>query len=218
MPDVAGERVARMTDTRLPEHFLTSPTLDGLTSDAFRVYANGLMWSVTHGTDGLIPDRALRLLHPDGRRLELAAELHAAGLWHHDDAGYHVPDFLKYQTPAEQVEKARTLARERKRKQRDREAAGDSDEDEVGVSRVTERVTDGVSHGEVTEDRTETGHDAVKRGTYGTFVGAQTEDEHDAEPVAPCYACKTPNHPDAVKCSFCQNRLTDDLTVRRAAS
>jgi len=187
-----------VTDTRLPEHFLTSPTLDALSSDAFRVYVNGLMWSVTHGTDGLLPERSLRFLHPDGKRPELAAELTTTGLWECDDDGHHVPDFLRYQTPAEQVERSRAFTRERKRRQRDRECADDPDGDDLSVSRVTERVTSGVT----SEDRT------------GQAVVEETNYE-SAEPADPrCYACGTSNPADAAECSWCHNRIHADGSPR----
>lgn len=209
-----------MTDTRLPEHFLTSPTLDGLTSDAFRVYVNGLMWSVTHGTDGLLPERSLRFLHPDGKRPEVAVELVAAGLWEHDDAGYHVPDFLRYQTPAEQVERSRAFTRERKRRQRDRECADDPDEDNLSVSRVTDRVTERVTAAVTSEDRT--GQDryvAVKGTNYGTFVGTQVEHEQSSDPAAvvACYACQTSNPAGSNECGYCHNTISGDGSPRLRA-
>lgn len=189
-----------MTDTRLPEHYLTSPVLDGLTADAFRVFINGLLWSATHGTDGLLPERALRYLHPDGNRPELSAELIAAGLWDHDDDGYHVPDFLKYQTPAAQIEQARALARERKRRQRERESGDDGESSpDLSVSRVTGRVTARVT----SEDRT--GQAAVKGTTYETFVGAPAEKEQPGEPVVVdpvCYSCRSPIAAGAAVCGW----------------
>lgn len=204
-----------MTDTRLPEHFLTAPTLDGLSSDAFRVYVNGLMWSVTHGTDGLLPERSLRFLHPEGKRPELAAELVATGLWERDDAGHHVRDFLDFQTPAEQVERARAFTRERKRRQRDRECADDPDGDNLSVSRVTGRVTERVTSGVTSEDRT--GQAVVEETNYETFVGDQPEDEQSGEPVATgvrCYSCKSSNPAGAAVCGWCGNRIHADGSAR----
>jgi len=150
-----------VTDTRLPEHYLTSPTLDALTSDAFRVYVNSLIWSNAHGTDGVLPTRALRLLHPDGTRHDLADELVAVGLLEQSDDGYTVRDFLTYQSSAKSVETARELARDRKRRQREREQ-------EEALSRVTDPVTSrGTSRGRP-EDRTGTGQDSPKGDRYVT--------------------------------------------------
>lgn len=179
-----------MTDTRLPEHFLTSPTLDGLSSDAFRVYVNGLMWSVTHGTDGLLPERALRYLHPDGKRSEQLTELVTARLWEHDDAGYHVPDFLKYQTPATQIEKARATDRERKRiaRQQQLDRAGPSPDLSVS-DRTSDRTADRTS-GRHTEERTET----VQGQQLGKEVAQEVEQHEQPNPDLPhrCKSCSTP--------------------------
>ncbi len=111
-----------MTDTRLPEYFLTSPVLDSLTDAAFRVFINGLVCSVAHGTDGHLNTRALRLLHPDGPRYDLVEDLLAIGLWRAVDGGYEIAKFLDHQSSAEQVAKGRAADRERKRRQREREA------------------------------------------------------------------------------------------------
>ena len=55
-----------MTETRFPESFLTDPRIDNLSDAAFRVYVNGEIYSVSHGTDGALTGRALRFLHPEG--------------------------------------------------------------------------------------------------------------------------------------------------------
>jgi hypothetical protein len=108
-----------VTDTRLPEHYLTDPRLDALDDAAYRVFINGLMWSVTHGTDGVLPALALRWLHPDAGRVTGAAQtLVAAGLWTQTGNGHMVRDFGKHQSSAETVEHMRKQARERKERQR----------------------------------------------------------------------------------------------------
>ena len=111
-----------MTDTDWPEHWLTDPGMNTLTDAAFRVFANGLMWSVTHGTDGELPRSALRWLHPDENALSAAvAELVAVGKWAEDSDGYLIANFLRHQTSAAVIEAARLLAGDRKREQRERE-------------------------------------------------------------------------------------------------
>ncbi len=112
-----------MTDTRLPEAWLTDPVLDALSSDAIRVFFFGLMWSNTNGTDGVIPERVLRLLHPDGKRQDCVEELVAARLWRvQQSAGtYRVVGFLDHQTSAAEMEAKRKLNRERQRQFRQRQ-------------------------------------------------------------------------------------------------
>jgi len=114
-----------VTDTRLAESFLTHPALDELSDGAHRVYVQGLVYAVGHGTDGLLPRRSLRFLHPEGPRPANVAELVAAGLWSAVGDGYEVRNFLRYQSSAEQVRLAaearqagRDAAAEKKREQR----------------------------------------------------------------------------------------------------
>lgn len=55
-----------MTDSRLPGHWLNEMRFMDLTDRQWRIFTNGLMWSNEQATDGYIPDRYLRLLHPKG--------------------------------------------------------------------------------------------------------------------------------------------------------
>jgi hypothetical protein len=148
-----------MTDTRLPEHYLTSPALEGLTDSAFRVFINGLMFSVTHGTDGKLAVRSLRWLHPDVPALEpAAAELTAAGLWRRTENGWSIVDFLKWQTPAADVEAGRAKARDNRRRQR-KHYRGDHSEctpETCGVVRMSGATVPSVAPRPLrTEDRTQ---------------------------------------------------------------
>lgn len=122
-----------MTDTRLAESFLTHPALDALSDAAHRVYVLGLVYAVSHGTDGRLPRRALRYLHPDGAQPVLVDELLAAGLWQRTGEDYRVRHFLRYQSSAEQVRLAaearqaqRASEAERKREQRAKRKAAES--------------------------------------------------------------------------------------------
>lgn len=120
-----------MTDTRLAESFLTNPKTDALSDAGFRVYVLALVWSTTHGTDGFVPGRALRYLHPEGSDQSLVDELVKARLWEPFSGGWNIHDFLTYQTPAalkQQLDEARKQQRakdaERKRNQRAKKGAG----------------------------------------------------------------------------------------------
>lgn len=119
---------AAVTDTRLAESFLTHPTVDGLSDAAHRVYVNGLVYAVAGSTDGHLPKRSLRLLHPEGTSAPVVHELLAAGLWTQHEGGYLIRNYLRYQSSAEQVKQAaeaRHAQREAdaKRKREAREAA-----------------------------------------------------------------------------------------------
>lgn len=145
-----------MTDTRIAESFLTNLKVDGTSSDALRVFVMGLVWSNSNGTDGEIPVTALRLLHPDGRRDDLVAELVDRNFWHATETGWLIHDFLKYQMPAAQVDPAKELNRERKRRQREKQqlqalnqlVTRDKPRD------VTQPVTRGLTGQDRTVDRT----------------------------------------------------------------
>lgn len=128
-----------MTDTRLHPTFLGNLKVDKLDDICFRVYTNSLVYAGSHETDGHIPRRALRLLHPDPIDLLRVADLLVvARLWEPAEDGYTVHDFLHYQTPAEQVERTREAARIRKQRERDKQLDKDT-------SRGTGRVSPGTA-------------------------------------------------------------------------
>ena len=64
-----------MTDARLPGRWLTDPHLEALSDRLWRVHTGALMWSAEQGTDGLLPRRTLRLLHPEIATLDDAQAL-----------------------------------------------------------------------------------------------------------------------------------------------
>lgn len=165
-----------MTDARLVEGFLTNPKIDVLTDAAFRTYVNGLVFSVSAGTDGLLAERALRLLHPDGARADVVSELVDGRLWEPVASGWRIHDFLKHQTKAEQVERSRELARLRKERERQKKADDD-------LSRVTGRVTDDATP----KDRTETGKALTTERT------AEVEVEPDDDPPSTAARCYDPD-------------------------
>jgi hypothetical protein len=105
-------------DARIPERALTDPVLDGLSDAAYRVWVAGLAYSVGQNSDGLIPARALRLLHPDGPRSDLARELVARGVWTVNGDGWRNLRHQDAQTTAADVERLREQARERQAKHR----------------------------------------------------------------------------------------------------
>lgn len=113
-----------MTDARLPGRWLTDPTMDALSDRAWRTFTGGLMWSNEAGTDGLIPARALRFLHPRGVDGATASELVNAGLWEQGDDSFTVPHWKKRgQELASVVEQRREDNRLRQAAWRDKEKA-----------------------------------------------------------------------------------------------
>jgi hypothetical protein len=57
-----------MTDARVPDHWLGKPEFDAMSDETWRVFIGALQWSNRHGTDGKIPNRYLKTLHPDGEK------------------------------------------------------------------------------------------------------------------------------------------------------
>jgi hypothetical protein len=114
-----------MTDARLPCHWLHDPAIEELSDRSWRTYTGSLMWSAEHGTDGRLPARALRLLHPDGADDAAAAELVAAGRWKRVQDGYQIPDWEAHQSLAADVARQRERNRRRQRAWREHQVSTD---------------------------------------------------------------------------------------------
>lgn len=111
-----------MVDARLPSEWLGSIRIDNLSDRAFRVLAGALMWCNGQGTDGAIPLRYTKYLHPDGDDTAAFEELEQAGLWHRDGEGFMLvgwSDNLR-QSTAEEVQRYREASRRRQKAYRDR--------------------------------------------------------------------------------------------------
>lgn len=136
-----------MTDSRLPSRWLTNPDMDGLSDKAWRVFTLALMWANENGTDGAIPRRAYRFLHPDGVTDVEVAELVGAALIVETGDGFTMPAWSTDlgQSSAASVRQARENHRERQKRYRDRQAV---ESDSVSSSptdethNVTRHVTD----------------------------------------------------------------------------
>lgn len=110
-----------MTDARLPSGWLGSIRFDSLSDCAWRVFTGALMWSVEQGTDGLIPTRYLRTLHPDGEQPGAYAELVAAHLWIACPTGFQLLDWSGDlgQSSAQEIATYKENARNRQRRWRE---------------------------------------------------------------------------------------------------
>lgn len=128
-----------MADARLRGAWLGKMRFDDLSDTAWRVFTSALMWSTEQGTDGAIPARYVRFLHPDGEQPEAVEELVAAGLAKRVDDGLELIDWAGElgQSTAEQVEEYKRNARERQRKRRQR-VASQSNEQGAGESPADE--------------------------------------------------------------------------------
>lgn len=115
-----------MVDARLPAEWLGSIRIDNLSDRAFRVLAGALMWCNGQGTDGTIPARYAKYLHPDGDDAEAFDELVRAGLWERDGDGFRLVGWSTAlrQSTAEEVSRYREGARRRQKEYRDRQRGG----------------------------------------------------------------------------------------------
>ena len=179
-----------MADARLQSHWLNNPEFDDLSDAAWRVLTGALMWSNGRGTDGLIPTRYLRMLHPDGELPEAFRQLEVAGLWIKTATGYQLVEWVKVlgQSTAETVEHNKEMNRMKQQKWRDEQSkkAGRTSPafSPTPTSDVTDHVT-GYVTGHVGQDKTETetAKDVVSSGNDNSeTVNQQTEPASEPAP------------------------------------
>ncbi|KQR86734.1 hypothetical protein [Microbacterium sp. Leaf179] len=137
-----------MTDSRLPGRWLTDITFEQLSDRAWRSFCGSLMWSNEQGTDGVVPDAAMKYLHPHGVDAPTRAELIAAGLWRNTKVGITVPDWASKmgQSGSQDLADKREQNRERQRRHREKTRAK--------VDPVTRDVTRDVTRESLGKDRT----------------------------------------------------------------
>lgn len=185
-----------MTDTRLPGPWLNNMKFDALSDTAFRVFTGSMMWCNENGTDGAIPQRYLRMTHPDGFKPDACDEIQRAGLWARTDDGYAFIDWdgALGQETAEKIELNREKWRRRQRERRVREK--DALAKALGKPTApTFKPSKGDVSGDVTGGRTEgTSAEDVGRGkgpgtasyegvTEETNVNTQTGEVTDPQPA-----------------------------------
>ena len=112
-----------MTDARLRGEWLGKMAFDDLSDTAWRVFTGALMWCAEQGTDGEIPSRYLKSLHPDGEKTAANSELLTAGIWKKTPHGFKLIDWdgALGQNTAAQVEVYKENGRKRQRAYRERE-------------------------------------------------------------------------------------------------
>lgn len=118
-----------MVDARLPAEWLGSIRFDNLSDRAFRILAGALMWCNGQGTDGAVPARYTKYLHPDGDDQDAFDELESAGLWSLVEDGYLLAGWSGdlHQSTAEEIHRYRDAAKRRQKAYRDRQKGPDSE-------------------------------------------------------------------------------------------
>ena len=111
-----------MTDARLRGEWLNSMRFESLSDVTWRVLTGALMWSAENGTDGHVPERFLKRLHPDGEHTEAFDELLSVGLWQRSADGFILTDWdgVLGQSPALTVETYKANGRKRQRSFREK--------------------------------------------------------------------------------------------------
>ena len=179
-----------MADARVPSHWLNNPEFDDLSDAAWRVLTGALMWSNGRGTDGLIPARYLRMLHPDGEQPEAFKQLEAAGLWVKTTNGYQLIEWVKVlgQSTAETVEHNKEMNRNKQQKWRDEQSkkAGRTLPTFTAApsSDVTGDVT-GYVTGHVGQDTTETETETAKYVVSSVSTETESVNMRTGEVCAP---------------------------------
>ena len=112
-----------MTDARLRGEWVNAIKFDGLSDVAWRAFTGALMWSAENGTDGHIPQRYLKRLHPDGERPAAFDELVSNGIWERSADGFMLTDWdgAMGQSTALQVDTYKANGRKRQHEYRERE-------------------------------------------------------------------------------------------------
>jgi hypothetical protein len=131
-----------MTDARMPGSWLYDPVLDALSDRAWRTFVGSLMWSAEQGTEGDLPARSLRLLHPDGIADVIADELVTAKRWGRTSTGFKVLDWTKTQSRAADVERQRSRNRRNTQAFRDRQRGIEHDGSRVSDDVITDVSAD----------------------------------------------------------------------------
>jgi hypothetical protein len=159
-----------MTWTKIDSGSTDDPVLLKLPRGVRLLHIEALVWCNGHGTDGRVTLVALRRItdEPDP---ELAAkELVEAGKWSTTEDGWEIVGFLDDQPSAADVARTMELTRQRQRRQRQHRNGDHTlcDEKYCHASRVTERVSHGVSH----DTRTDPIRSVPKRLRRGEGEGA----------------------------------------------
>lgn len=187
-----------MVDARLPAEWLGSIRIDDLSDRAFRVLAGALMWCNGQGTDGSIPARYTKYLHPDGIDESAFDELERAGLWSKTDDAYVLVDWsteLRQSTAAE-VQHYREASRLRQKAYRDRRRSANAGELHSPV--VDSEITHDVTRDETRDVTANVGSgffsDSQKKSAYATRHVTRNADspycaKHPTGTTDPCGAC-----------------------------
>ncbi len=167
-----------MADTRLKDSLIGDPKMENLTDAEWRVWTLGYVYANKHLTNGHIPARALRYLHPDGEKPVAVERLLALRLWtHHRDGGWEIVDFLDTQSSAKQVTDYLEGNRRRVKEWRERQADNPSPNALPNASRRQGKARSGPAVVEGLDSGSEVGPRSVREqdAAWGRFHAADQE-------------------------------------------
>jgi len=191
-----------MVDARLPAEWLGSIRFDNLSDRAFRILAGALMWCNGQGTDGAVPARYTKYLHPDGDDQDAFDELEACGLWSRVQDGYVLLGWTDdlHQSTAEEIQRYREAGRRRQKAYRDRQRGASADAQESALSEprtmhdvtrnATRDVTANVGSGSLSDSREKSAYSRrhvtgdVTHNAPSRFCA-----KHPSGTLEPCGAC-----------------------------
>ncbi|WP_148061413.1 hypothetical protein [Frigoribacterium sp. PhB160] len=188
---------------------------DNLSDKAWRIFTGALMWSAENGTDGFIPDRYSKRLHPDGSDIQAEWELSEAGLWEKTrdadgNKGMQLVDWdgALGQSLAIQVETYRANARGRSRRYREKERAKLA----KSVGFTDESVTRDVTGDVTSEVRPHVGEGKGKgRGTGDVNDEVSLNEETGEVSIQGEPLWETVAIPSGKKCRVCLDALAADF-------
>jgi hypothetical protein len=225
-----------MADSRLLAHWHSNPDFDDLSDTAWRVFTGALMWSNGRGTDGHVPTRYVRSLHPDGPQPEACDELESAHLWKRSSDGYQLLGWVESlgQSTAEQVEHNKEVNRQKQARYRAEQKKklsrlpSFSESDGDVTSEVTGYVTADVGK-DRDRDRDRAGTKDLLEVAFNEKTG-EIEAENNSTPrkveswvVAPiptgksCRACLTPLAAD-YPLSVCAKQDDEHAAARKSVA
>lgn len=187
-----------MVDARLPAEWLGSLRIDKLSDRAFRVLAGALMWCNGQGTDGAVPARYTKYLHPDGDDQDAFNELVDAGLWAQVEDGYLLAGWSDdlHQSTADEIHRYREAAKRRQKAYRDRQRSADADMRSAAVNepRAMRHVTHNATRDVTAHVGSGSASETPRKSAYATRNVTRHADspfcpKHPTGTLDPCGAC-----------------------------
>lgn len=138
-----------MTWFKVDDSFYDHPKVFDASDAAVALWTRAGSWAARNLTDGFVPSGLLARL--SGDPVTAAKELVDRGLWKRTKGGFQFHDWAEYQPSKERVEADRKAAAVRQANYRSRKSRSDNKPSSSGVSsrrdsRVSNSVSNGVSH------------------------------------------------------------------------